>query len=55
MKICAKTFAKAKIFAKNENDSAPCDYGSATLLSDSVISYKFNMLMKKVRSRPNCN
>jgi hypothetical protein len=28
-----------------ENDLAPCSYGSATLLSDIVISCNFNMLM----------
>jgi hypothetical protein len=38
-----KTFAKAKIFAKNENYSAPSDYGSANLLSDIVISCNFNV------------
>jgi hypothetical protein len=43
-----KTFAKATVFAKSENDSAPCDYGSATLLSDIVILCNFNMLMKRV-------
>jgi hypothetical protein len=37
-----------KTFAKSENDSAPCDYGSATLLSDNVILCNFNMLMKRV-------
>jgi hypothetical protein len=47
-KIFAKTFAKAKIFTKSENDSASCDYGSATLLSDIVILCNFNMLMKGV-------
>jgi hypothetical protein len=47
----AKTFAKAKILAKSENDSAPCDYGSGTLLSDIVFSSNFNMLMKSVSLR----
>jgi hypothetical protein len=42
-----KVFAKAKFFAKNENDSVLCGYGSATLLSDIVISCNFSMLMKR--------
>jgi hypothetical protein len=44
----AKIFAKAKLFVKSENDSASCDYGSATLLSDIVILCNFNLLMKRV-------
>jgi hypothetical protein len=50
-KIFTKTkiFAKAKMLAKSENDSAPYDYGSATLLSCIVISCNFYMLMKRVR------
>jgi hypothetical protein len=52
-KIFGKTYAKAKMFAKSENDSAPCDYGSTTLLSDIAILCNFNMLMKseKIFSR----
>jgi hypothetical protein len=47
-------FAEAKMFAKNENYLAPCDYGSATLLSDIVISCNFNMLMKSVSWSQGC-
>jgi hypothetical protein len=43
-----KIFTKKKIFTKSKNDSAPCDYGSATLLTDIVILCNFNMLMKWV-------
>jgi hypothetical protein len=63
-KIFAKTFAKTKIFvktfvflkafAKNENYLAPCDFGSATLLSDIVILCNFNMLMKRVSWSQGC-
>jgi hypothetical protein len=50
----AKTFAKTNIFAKNEKYSAPCDYGSASLLSDIVILCNFNMLMKRVSWSQGC-